>query len=187
MSNISKRLPVGKQKGVSNNTTITSRTNVSGGMATASKSASMRSTGFVSPTGKSSSVGDEDTANRSKPSHVWLENHTITEISTGDQTTVNLVITDTVFPRVKFVGRDTDLVFTTETRSICQFVIGQCNVHADISPADWWRHTQKYISQTFNRLRNDRNTAMKWAMLGKRSKEECWLACCKKLSCTTLI
>jgi hypothetical protein len=91
----------------------------------------------------------------------------LTDISTGDQTTVNLVVTDTVFPKVKFVDRDTDLVFSNERRSICQFVIGRCNLNANISLNEWWKHTQKYVAQTINRLRNDRNTAMKWAVLGK--------------------
>jgi hypothetical protein len=150
-----------------------SRTNGSGIGATLSRSASMRSTGFVSPNGKSS-IGDNDqpeedgSENQSKPSQIWLEQHTmLTDISTGDQTTVNLVVTDTVFPKVKFVDRDTDLVFSNERRSICQFVIGRCNLNANISLNEWWKHTQKYVAQTINRLRNDRNTAMKWAVLGK--------------------
>ena len=84
-----------------------------------------------------------------------------------DRTTVNLVVTAEVFPKVKFVDRDTDLAFTENKKSICQFVISRCNLHADINIATWWKHVQKYVAQTINRLRNDRNTAMKWAVLGK--------------------
>ncbi len=151
-------------------------TNTSSGIATTSKSASMRSAGFVSPNGKSL-LGDdepqeeEDTETQSKPSHVWLEQHTLADISTGDLTTVNLVVTDTVFPKMKFVDRDTQLVFSNEKKSVCQFVITRCNLHTDISPVEWWKHTQKYVNQTINCLHNDRNTAMKWATLGKQFYE----------------
>jgi hypothetical protein len=31
---------------------------------------------------------------------------------------------------------------------------------------DWWKQVQKYVAQTITRLQNDRNTAMKWAVLG---------------------
>jgi hypothetical protein len=141
--------------------------------ATLSRSASMKSTGFVSPNGKSSSGDeqeegeDDSTANGSKPSNVWCEKHKLTPTSTGDQTTVTLVVSERVFPKVKFVDRDIDLMFSTEQRSICQFVIGRCNLQTDISLPNWWKQVHKYVSQTINRLRNDRNTAMKWAALGK--------------------
>ena len=157
----------GKQKRVSNAST-TSPTNASS-IPTLSKSASMRSTGFVSPNGKSSQANEqEEDENGSKPSNVWCESHDLTTItSTADKTTVNLVVTEQVFPKVKFVDKDIDLVFSIEKKSICQFVIRLCNLHDDVSLPHWWKPAQKYVSQTINRLRNDRNTAMKWAMLGK--------------------
>ena len=159
----------GKQKRVSNAST-TSPTNASS-IPTLSKSASMRSTGFVSPNGKSSMANEQEedeNENGSKPSNVWCKSHELTTItSTADKTTVNLVVTEQVFPNVKFVDKDTDLVFSMEKKSICQFVIGLCNLHADVSLPHWWKPAQKYVSQTINRLRNDRNTAMKWAVLGK--------------------
>jgi hypothetical protein len=137
----------------------------------ASKSASIRGYGLVSPLVKSSAYTDDqeedDTdTSRSKPSHVWCANHAVTPESMGDRTTVNLVVTAQVFPKVKFVDRDTDLAFTEDKKSICQFVISRCNLHADIIITDWWKQVQKYVAQTINRLRNDRNTAMKWAVLG---------------------
>jgi hypothetical protein len=148
------------------------RTNESG-IATMSKSASLQSAGFVSPNGKSSSLGgseqheEDDTETGSKPKHVWLGEHTLEDFSRRELTTVNLVVTDAVFPKMKFVDRDTQLVFSNESKSVCQFVISRCNLHTDIAPQKWWKHTQKYVNQTINRLRNDRNTAMKWATLGK--------------------
>jgi hypothetical protein len=149
------------------------RTANTSGIATMSKNASMRSAGSVSPNCKSSSLegseqhDEEDTEIRSKPNHVWLEQHRLTGISTRDITTVNLVVTKAVFPKMKFVDRDTQLVFSNEKNSVYQFVISRCNLHTNISPNEWWKHTQKYVNQTINRLRNDQNTAMKWATLGK--------------------
>jgi hypothetical protein len=90
-----------------------------------------------------------------------------TATSTGDQTTVNLVVTEMGFPKIKFVDRDTQLMFSHEKKSICQYVIRRCNLHSDISLPNWWKHVHKFVSHAINRLRNDRNTAMKWATLGK--------------------
>jgi len=149
----------------------------SGVAATLSKSASMRSTGFVSPNGKSSSTREEEqeednstaneSANGSKPSNIFYDKHKLTPASTGDQTTVILVVTEWVFPKVKFVDRDIQLMFSTDKHSICQFVSQRCNLHSDISLPHWWKQVNKFVSQSINRLRNDRNTAMKWATLGK--------------------
>ena len=109
---------------------------------------------------------DDTNTSRSKPSHVWCANHEVTPDSLIDRTTVALVVTAQVFPKVKFVDRDTELAFTEDKKSLCQFVISRCNLHADIIVTDWWKQVQKYVAQTINRLRNDRNTAMKWAVLG---------------------
>jgi hypothetical protein len=122
-----------------------SRTNTSG-IATMSKSASMQSVGFVSPNCKLSSLGDseqheeEDTETGSKPKNVWLvgEHDMLTDISTRDLTKINLVITGAVFPKMKFVDQDAQLVFSNENNSVCQFVLTRCNLHTDISPNEWW-------------------------------------------------
>jgi hypothetical protein len=136
-----------------------------------SKSASIRTSALDAPVVLSSAYTDDqeedDTdTSRSKPSHVWCANHEVTPDSLIDRTTVALVVTAQVFPKVKFVDRDTELAFTEDKKSLCQFVISRCNLHADIIVTDWWKQVQKYVAQTINRLRNDRNTAMKWAVLG---------------------
>ena len=115
----SKRLPGTKErlKNKLTSTSSTSPTTTTSGVTSLSQSASMRSTGIGPPrNGKSSSVDeailgedDADTANGSKPSNVWCNKHKLTATSTGDQTTVNLVVTEKVFPKVKFVDRDTQL------------------------------------------------------------------------------
>ena len=150
---------------------------VTSGISTGSASApasvgGSRSASLFSPLIKSSAAytddqeEDDTDASRSKPSHVWCGNHALTPESMGDRTTVNLVVTAEVFSKVKFVDRDTDLAFTEDKKSICQFVISRCNLHADIIITDWWKQVQKYVAQTINRLQNERNTAMKWAVLG---------------------
>jgi hypothetical protein len=112
--------PVSKQQRVSSASNSSStRTNTSGkntsGIATMSKGASMGSVGFVSPNCKSSSLGEseeqeeEDTETGSKPNEVWLEQHTLTDVSARDLTAVNLVVTDAAFPKMKFVNRDIKL------------------------------------------------------------------------------
>ena len=142
-------------------------------LACESRSASIPSSGLVSPHIRSSAYTDEreeeDTnSSISKLSQVWVGNHGATSLtSIGEKTTVNLVVTAEIFPKVKFVDRDRDLGFTENPKSICQFVIARCNLHADIIKPEWWKQVQKYVAQTINRLRNDRNTAMKWAVLGK--------------------
>jgi hypothetical protein len=98
---------------------------------------------------------EEDMEAGSKPNHVWLEQHMLTGISTSDITMLNLVVTESVFPKMKFVDQDTQLVFSNEMNSLCQFVITRCNLHTNISPNEWLKHTQKYVNQTINRLRND--------------------------------
>jgi hypothetical protein len=171
MSSSNKRLP-GATERVKKVMSAASTSPTTSGVATLSKSASMRSTSYISPSSNKSSLVDEeieddDTANGSKPSNVFCKQEKWTATSTGDQTTVNLVVTERVFPKIKFVDRDTQLMFSNDKHSICQFVIRRCNVHSDISLPNWWKHVQKFVSQAINRLRNDRNTAMKWATLGK--------------------
>jgi hypothetical protein len=131
----------------------------------------LQSFGWVSPLIKSSAYTDDqeedDTdTSKSKPSCVWYAKHAVTPESMGDRATVTLVVTGQVFPKVKFVDRDTDLAFTEDKQSICQFVISRCNLHADIIITDWWKQVQNNVAQTINHLQNDRNTAMKWAVLG---------------------
>jgi hypothetical protein len=170
----SKRLPGSKDKLKKVITSAASTSPTTSGVNTLSKSASMRSASFVSPinSNKSSSVDKEtgeedDTANGSKPSNVFCKQHKWTATSTGDQTRVNLVVTEMVFPKIKFVDQDTQLMFSHEKNSICQYVIRRCNLRSDISLPNWWKHVHKFVSQAINRLRNDHNTAMKWATLDK--------------------
>ena len=116
----------------------------------------------------STSNSDPRQADRheSAPANVWCVQHNVIPGS-GDQTTVNAVVTGNVFPKVKFVDKDTELMYSTDKKSICEFVIGRCNLQPEVNKAQWWRSVHKYVGQTISRLRNDRNTAMKWAMLGK--------------------
>jgi hypothetical protein len=170
----SKRLPGSKDKLKKVITSAASTSPTTLGVAALSKSASIRSVSFVSPinSNKPSLVDeetgdDDDTTNGSKPSNVFGKQHKWTATSMSDQTTSNLVVTEMVFPKIKFVDRDTQLMFSHETNSICQYVIRRCNLHSDISLPNWRKHVHKFVSQATNHLRNDRNTAMKWATLGK--------------------
>jgi hypothetical protein len=135
----SKRLPGSKHKLKKVITSAASTSPTTSGVATLSKSASMRSASFVSPinSNKSSLVDketgeDDDTASGSKPSNVFCKQHKwAAATSTGDQTTVNLVVTEMVFSKIKFVDRDTQLMFSHEKKinlpichSALQFTFG---------------------------------------------------------------
>ncbi len=91
----------------------------------------MRSASFVSPinSNKLSLVDeetgkDDDTAKGSKPSNVFCKQQKWTATSTGDQTTVNLVVTEMVFPKIKFVDRDTQLMFSHENIQFANMAFG---------------------------------------------------------------
>jgi hypothetical protein len=127
----SKRLPGSKDKLKKAITSAASTSSTTSGVATLSKSTSMRSASFVSPinSNKLSLVDeetgeDDDTANGSKPSNVFCKQHKWTATSTGDQTTVNLVVTEMVFPKIKFVDRDTQLMFSHEKKKFANMSFG---------------------------------------------------------------
>jgi hypothetical protein len=105
----------GKHKRVSNGSSLSPT--IASSNPTLSKSASMRSTGFVSPNGTSSLANEheeDDNENGSKPSNVWCESHELTSTtSTADKTTVNSVVTE-----------DTDLVFSMEKNRFVNLSLG---------------------------------------------------------------
>jgi hypothetical protein len=128
----SKRLPGSKDKLKKVITSAASTSPTTLGVATLSKSTSMRSArSFVSPitSNKSSLVDeetgkDDDTANGSKPSNVFCKQHKWTATSTSDQTTVNLVVTEMLFPKIKCVDRDTQLMFSHEKNQFANMSFG---------------------------------------------------------------
>ena len=89
----SKQLPGSKDKLKKVITSAASTSPTTLGVATLSKSASMRSASFVPPINSNKSFlvdeetgKDDDTANGSKPSNVFCKQHKWTATSTGDQT-----------------------------------------------------------------------------------------------------
>jgi hypothetical protein len=82
--------------------------------------------------------------------------------SKGDQTTDNLVVMETIFLKLKFIDRDTDLVFSNDKQSVCQFVMEYCYLHTYISLPGWWKPDQHFVTQTINYICNDYNTTMRY-------------------------
>jgi len=123
------------------------------------KSASL--TGMESQTTSMSGLDNDD--NNSKPRYVWNKRSIENCLTTGDKTTVAGVVADKLFPRAKFVDRDTDLMYDGP---ICKFVTTLCNLQADVDQITWWKQARKWIPTNISRLRNDKSTAMKWAFLG---------------------
>ena len=112
-------------------------------------------------------VGNEQAdQTQSAPGLVWCL-HRDAKSGSIDQTAINAVVTMTVFPKVKFVDKDSELSYSKDKETICQFVIQRCNLQPEVIEAEWWRLARGFVGQTMNRLRNDRNTAMKGAALGK--------------------
>jgi len=90
-------------------------------------------------------------------------------VSTGpvDTTVINMVVADDFFPEVKFVARDDDLAWDDDKASFCQFFIDSCKVPAEIDLKEWWKLARTAIMHAMSQTRNDRNTAVKNAFLGK--------------------
>jgi len=114
----------------------------------------------------------EDTETHSQPSNIWCGLHEVTPTTNGDDTTITNMVSGKMFSKVKFIAKDIDLLYSVKKKSVCQFVIQHCHLQADIKPDLWWREAGKTVAKTINSLRNNRNTAMKWAVMGK-SKQVC--------------
>lgn len=89
------------------------------------------------------------------------------DVSSMDKTVVTMVVLDQFFPQVKFADKDFALAWDDNTDSFCQFFISKCNVPVDVDRKEWWLRTRKVITFTMSQTRNDRNTAVKHAFLGK--------------------
>jgi len=102
---------------------------------------------------------NESDATSSKASNrTIMERSVVQEIAAGK-----------FFSEVKFVVRDLDLQWDEDRNSFCQYFYRECHV-ATVSvkeSKDWWAFASKIITFTLSQTRNDRNTAMKNAFVGK--------------------
>ncbi len=121
--------------------------------------------GVDSQTTSTSGLDNDD--NHNTPRYVWDKRETNNGLTTGDKETVAGVVAQKLFPRAKFVDRDTDLMYDDKEGSICHFVTNACNLQADVDVCTWWKQARKWIPTNISRLRNDKSTAMKWAFLGE--------------------
>ena len=60
-----------------------------------------------------------------------------------------------------------ELKFDRDKKSICHFVIKGLHVPHDDNIQEWWRQASKWVGLAITRVRNDCNTALKWAFFGK--------------------
>ena len=99
-----------------------------------------------------------------------------------DKSVVTEVVTDHFFPEVKFVNRDIELAWDESQHSFCQFFIQHCNVPLAWNHKDWWNQAKKLVAFLVSQTRNDRNTAVKNAFVGKsiivyvNPQESLWLS-----------
>ena len=92
---------------------------------------------------------------------------TTREVSTFDKESVISIVVERFFPEVKFLHRDTQLAWDESEDSFCQFFIRECHVPLDVNRREWWFSTRKIVLFTLSQTRNDRNTAVKNAFVGK--------------------
>ena len=83
-----------------------------------------------------------------------------------------VVVTDYVklklWPKLKFItDKDTQLAFTTNTRSICHMVTDGCNMTKSKELKNWWVTARKWVLEEIRRLKGDRSEAIKWEYFGK--------------------
>ena len=82
----------------------------------------------------------------------------------------NLVVTK-MFPKMKFIqDKVFELAYTEKKESICGFVINNCTIPDGVNKESWWANARKWVNSTLTRLRNDRNSMLKWAFYGKFEK-----------------
>ena len=93
--------------------------------------------------------------------------HQQNEVSLMEKAVVQHVVTEQFFPEVKFVDKDTDLAWEVGAESFCQFFISKCNVPLNVDRREWWMRTRKLVAFTMTQTRNDRNTAVRNAFVGK--------------------
>jgi hypothetical protein len=110
----------------------------------------------------------DDATNQSKPiSTVWVADNQVLA-SKRDHSTVVMVVSESLFRRVKFVDADVDLLYDEHRHSICGFVARKCNVvENQLDVKVWWKEARKWVRDTISRMRNDKTTAIKWEFLGK--------------------
>ena len=89
------------------------------------------------------------------------------EAKSMDKTVLTMVVTDQFFPEVKFADKEFDLAWDEDMESFCQFFLLKCNVPVDVDRKDWWLKTRKTVMYIMCQTRNDRNTAVKNAFVGK--------------------
>lgn len=88
-------------------------------------------------------------------------------VSDDEKSSVLKVFFYHFFPEVKFINKETDLAWDYGSDSFCQFFISKCNVPLDVDKKEWWMRASKLIAGTLSQTRNDRNTAVKNAFIGK--------------------
>ena len=100
-------------------------------------------------------------------SHFSLQNH----IRNCDKAAVTVVVTQKLFPKIKFVDMDRNLAYETHKKSIAHYVITTVNLSQEQDEVLWWATARKWVKSLLHQQRNDRNTAVKNAFFGKSNGE----------------
>ena len=104
----------------------------------------------------------------STPRDIWFAQSDTGPTRKSDETAVSYFVSVRLFPRCKFIlNKVSELKFDWDKKSICHFVIKGLHVPHDDNIQEWWRQASKWVGLAITRVRNDRNTALKWAFFGK--------------------
>jgi len=122
----------------------------------------------------SAMVPDENLSNydssvldlNSKPGTVYAERES-TNNPKNEKATIAVVAVHNVFPKMKFLHRDHQLDFSTESNSLCQYVIKKCNVSAMTNQREWWERNRKFVIKKITAERSNKSSSLRWAFYGK--------------------
>jgi hypothetical protein len=105
----------------------------------------------------------------STPRDIWFAQSDTGPTRKSDETAVSYFVSVRLFPKCKFIlDKVNELHFDLHNKkSICNFVIEGLHVPNDDNIQEWWRQASKWVALSITRVRNDRNTALKWAFFGK--------------------
>ena len=79
---------------------------------------------------------------------------------------IRSIVSNYLFPRVKFLNRKDDMEYSDEKRDICGFILSHCNLKEN-EKRDFWSTYKKYVASTVSKLRCDRTKDMRKAFHGK--------------------
>ena len=90
-----------------------------------------------------------------------------TSIEALDNFLLNLIVTNFLFSRVKFLDNKFDLKYSAKENSVSHFVLGMLPMRTDVDLQMYWNKIKRFISECITRLRSEKTVAIRKAFHGK--------------------